>query len=199
MIEIYNNQNIKLKDLIHLEKSIIPIDTCNLIIDNIEKKDWIKHKWSNIHTKLAYTNTEDNSELDMQECDSKLHQILSPYVIKSLLNYSEKYFFNSDNTKDLVTKFSTIRFNRYKPGQMMKQHCDHIISLFEGNERGIPVLSVILNLNSDYNGGDLCFWEDHIIKLGVGDIVVFPSLFLFPHKITTIIDGTRYSAVSWAW
>ena len=46
-----------------------------------------------------------------------------------------------------MNKFSAIRFNRYAPGQTMRQHHDHIHSLFDGNEKGIPVLSFILNLN----------------------------------------------------
>ena len=32
-----------------------------------------------------------------------------------------------------MNKFSSIRFNRY--GQIMRQHHDHIHSLFDGNER----------------------------------------------------------------
>ena len=95
--------------------------------------------------------------------------------------------------------FSTIRFNRYGKGQIMRQHHDHIHSLFDGQEKGIPVLSFILNLNDNYRGADLYFWEDHAVHLGKGDIIMFPSLFLFPHGVTEAREGVRYSAVSWAW
>ena len=98
-----------------------------------------------------------------------------------------------------MNKFSTIRFNRYKPGQIMRQHHDHIHSLFDGNEKGIPVLSFVLNLNDNYRGADLYFWQDHVVPLGKGDIIMWPSLFLFPHGVTEARDGMRYSAVSWAW
>ena len=57
----------------------------------------------------------------------------------------------------------------------MRKHSDHIKSLFEGDVRGIPVLSIIINFNDDYEGGDLVFWNDHKVDLGEGDIVVFPS------------------------
>ena len=96
-----------------------------------------------------------------------------------------------------MNKFSTIRFNRYGKGQIMRQHHDHIHSLFDGNEKGIPVLSFILNLNDNYRGADLYFWEDHAVHLGKGDIIMFPSLFLFPHGVTEAREGVRYSAVSW--
>ena len=98
-----------------------------------------------------------------------------------------------------MNKFSAIRFNRYSSGQIMRQHHDHIHSLFDGNEKGIPVLSFILNLNDNYRGADLYFWEDHAVHLGKGDIIMFPSLFLFPHGVTEAREGVRYSAVSWAW
>ena len=44
----------------------------------------------------------------------------------------------------------------------MRQHHDHIHSLFDGNEKGIPVLSFILNLN-DYEGAELFFWDDYVV------------------------------------
>ena len=81
----------------------------------------------------------------------------------------------------------------------MREHFDHIYSLFDGREKGIPVLSFILNLNDNYEGADLLFWDDYRISLGLGDIVIFPSIFLFPHKVSETIKGQRYSAVSWAW
>ena len=32
-----------------------------------------------------------------------------------------------------------------------------------------------------------------------GDLLIFPSNFLYPHKITPITKGVRYSYVSWVW
>jgi predicted 2-oxoglutarate/Fe(II)-dependent dioxygenase YbiX len=98
-----------------------------------------------------------------------------------------------------MNKFSAIRFNRYSPGQIMRQHMDHIHSLWNTQDAGIPVLSFILNLNDDYEGADLYFWDDYIVPLGKGDIIMFPSLFLYPHGVTEATRGRRFSAVSWAW
>ena len=73
----------------------------------------------------------------------------------------------------------------------MRQHYDHIHSIFDGKLRGIPVLSFILNLNDDYEGADLYFWDEHIVPLGKGDIIMFPSLFLFPHGVTEATKGKK--------
>ena len=40
---------------------------------------------------------------------------------------------------------------------------------------------------------------DREIKLNAGDLVIFPSNFLYPHKISPVTDGVRYSYVSWGW
>ncbi len=63
-------------------------------------------------------------------------------------------------------------------------------------------LSIIMNLNDDYEGGDLVFTdqknnETKRLKLGKGSIVFFPSNFMYPHGIQSIKKGTRYSIVAW--
>ena len=139
-------------------------------------------------------------ELDVQSITPELQQLLTPIMIQAGGAYNQKYaYMRCERTTQIMNKFSTIRFNRYGNGQIMRQHHDHIHSLFDGNEKGIPVLSFILNLNDNYEGADLFFWENHVVKLGKGDIIMFPSLFLFPHGVTEAISGLRYSAVSWAW
>ena len=59
-----------------------------------------------------------------------------------------------------------------------------------------------MNLNDDYEGGDLIFTDqkDNEIKrcqLGKGSIVFFPSNFMYPHGIQPITKKTRYSIVAW--
>jgi predicted 2-oxoglutarate/Fe(II)-dependent dioxygenase YbiX len=76
----------------------------------------------------------------------------------------------------------------------MENHCDHIGSV----HGGIPVLTTIINLNDNYTGGELIMFEDTEYKLQQGDVIVFPSVFLYPHKINPILSGTRYSAIAWS-
>ena len=53
-------------------------------------------------------------------------------------------------------------------------------------------------LNNDYEGGKLIFYDKEY-KLKKGEIIVFPSNFLYPHKVTKITKGERYSFVVWVW
>ena len=94
--------------------------------------------------------------------------------------------------------YSAIKFIRYDQGHQMKKHCDHISSLFEDGS-GVPFLSIIGLLNDDYEGGDFIIFEDKKIETKQGDLLIFPSNFLYPHEITPVTKGSRHSFVSWVW
>ena len=192
-----NKPDTQLKDLIHVERGIIPANLCDYLVDEIEKKEWRPHSWYN--AVQGTFGSEETMELDVQNITAEHQSLLTPFMIQAGAAYNAKYHFECERTMQIMNKFSAIRFNRYSPGQIMRRHHDHIASLFSGDEKGIPVLSFILNLNDDYEGADLVFWEDYKVPLGKGDIIMFPSLFLFPHMVTEATKGKRYSAVSWAW
>lgn len=84
---------------------------------------------------------------------------------------------------------------KYQPGGKYEAHIDH----YSDTPRH---LSVIMNLNDDYEGGDLIFTDQKDkeikkLKLSKRSIVFFPSNFMYPHSIEPITKGTRYSIVSW--
>ena len=192
-----NNPGTKLKDLIHVERGAITPDLCDYIIKDIETREWEKHSWYNLNEEVK---SEDTKELDVQYITSDLQYSLLSIMNHVASSYVKEYSYKQSYlTQSIMTIYSPIRFNRYSNGQTMKQHHDHIHSLFDGENKGIPVLSFILNFNDDYEGADLYFWNDYKIPLGKGDVVIFPSLFLFPHGVTEIKKGVRYSGVAWSW
>ena len=81
----------------------------------------------------------------------------------------------------------------------MKEHCDFINSIFDGNIKGIPTVSVVGVLNDEYTGGEFVMFEDKEIKLNAGDILIFPSTFMYPHRVDPVKKGVRYSYVSWVY
>ena len=98
-----------------------------------------------------------------------------------------------------ATPLGEIRFNRYDIGTEMRDHCDHIQSIFDGERKGVPILTVLGLLNDEFQGGEFVMWCDKKIELKTGDLVIFPSNFLYPHRVEPIIKGRRYSFVSWVW
>ena len=93
------------------------------------------------------------------------------------------------------SKINQIDLLKYAPGGKYEIHTDH----YTNSPRH---LSIIMNLNDDYEGGDLIFTDQKNkeikrLKLGKGSIVFFPSNFIYPHGIEPITKGTRYSVVAW--
>ena len=93
------------------------------------------------------------------------------------------------------SKINQIDLLKYNSGGKYNVHTDH----YSNSPRH---LSIIINLNEEYEGGDLIFTDQKKvevkrIKLGKGSIVFFPSNFMYPHSIEPITKGVRYSIVSW--
>jgi predicted 2-oxoglutarate/Fe(II)-dependent dioxygenase YbiX len=93
------------------------------------------------------------------------------------------------------SKINQIDLLKYKKGEKYTIHTDHYTTT---NRH----LSIIMNLNNDYEGGDLIFTDQKEkeikrLKLDKGSIIFFPSNFMYPHSIESIKKGTRYSIVAW--
>lgn len=188
--------NTTLKEMIHIEREAIPANICDDIVQYNEKKIWEQHHW-NVAGDYDSTYTNDEKELDVFWPEEKEQQLLYPIIQKACISYADLHA----DSYPIVTNLSAIRYNRYDSAeqQIMRSHVDHISSIFDGNERGIPVLSIIGNLNDDYEGAKLTFWNDYSLNLGKGDLVIWPSLFLYPHHVTEATKNKRYSLVCWAY
>ena len=175
---------------------------CENCIDELNKYDWEKHEWYNSKTDSSYGKLGDKEPDILLPVDPENENItkINDFIIQNLhstiLEYVESLKFDWFGD---WTGYSPIRFNRYFSGQIMQNHCDHIQSIFDGERKGIPVLSIIGILNDDYEGGELIMFEDKKIDIKQGDLIIFPSIFLYPHKIAPVIKGVRYSYVAFVW
>jgi predicted 2-oxoglutarate/Fe(II)-dependent dioxygenase YbiX len=104
-------------------------------------------------------------------------------------------FYKGKFPKMFSSKINQIDLLKYSPGGKYDVHTDN----FTITPR---TLSIIINLNDTYKGGDLIFTDQKEkeikrFKLSKGSIVFFPSNFLYAHGIQPITQGTRYSIVAW--
>ena len=176
-------------------KNYIPTEVCEELIDECNKKEWKKHTWNNYAA--GTHNSEPTKELDVMPCTQEQQDKITPYLLKSLEDYQIKVSVPGEKTQSFLTKFSPIRFNKYEVGTLMREHYDHIHSLFDGKMRGVPIVSIVANLNESYKGAEF-YCRGKEIKLKTGDILLFPSNFMYPHEVKEATKGTRYSFVSWA-
>ena len=188
-----------LKDyILHLDKWIPQNIIDKSIKELSDSNTWKKHRYTH---SITFTEMNKNKDKELDICYGinltylkDLHELtwkaLEKYIVIEKLGGEA---FNG------WKGFSPIRFNRYNKDQIMDKHCDHIQSLFTGERRGIPVLSIVAVLNDDYEGGEFIMFDDYEIKFKPGDLIVFPSVFLYPHLVKPVKKGVRYSFVSWCY
>lgn len=177
---------------------------CENCINELNICAWEKHEWYNSKTNsLGESFEQKDKELEVlyshntkNENILKINDVIIQNLYSAIKEYVESLKFD---WFDGWTGYVPIRFNRYSLKQTMQKHCDHIHSLFDGKRKGIPILSIIGILNDDYEGGELIMFEDKKIDTKKGDLIIFPSNFLYPHEVTHVTNGVRYSYVSWAW
>lgn len=86
--------------------------------------------------------------------------------------------------------FESFNYVKYDgPGTRFKIHADHGPSY-------IATTSAVMYVNDDYEGGEIYFPRfDLRLKPEAGDIVVFPSTYVYEHASEDIVNGTKYSVV----
>lgn len=185
----------ELKTYIFVAKKMIPKKLCSAIIKENEKidKTWGTHTWS------SYENGKLESTIKNTKEDGLLVKNIAGEEIQSCVMNSYKLYTDVYGVPGIVNFATDLRINRYIEGTEMKMHHDHINSIFDGEKKGIPVLSLVGVLNDDYEGGEFTFFDNSKVELGAGDILIFPSNFLYPHKVNKVTKGERWSFVSWGY
>ena len=174
---------------------LIDKKTCKKTIKDIEKIHWQQHEFYNVADRSSGAVSGDK-ELDVGYSQTTTKNLIMKKIWDSFFNYTTELNFPWFSGWQGHTE---VRFNRYKETRLMAEHCDHIHSLFDGERKGIPTMTALGLLNDDYKGGELVFFGDTVVPFNAGEIKIFPSCFLFPHRIDPVTEGTRYSFVSWAW
>ena len=192
------NKNIE-HYLLHKE-NFLDEKYCENSVKELNNPGWKKHKGYLSRTDSLGALDDNQPELFDQDVYSNEIEKINTYILQELhstiLEYIQSFKFGWFEGWE---GYSTIKFIRYFPGQTLQNHCDHIHDLFDGVRKGIPILSIIGLLNDDYEGGELIMFEDKKIDIKQGDLLIFPSNFLYPHKIDPVTKGVRYSYVSWIW
>lgn len=124
-----------------------------------------------------------------------------PHLMKHIYSALSKYILTDINFEWFPgwEGYTIPRFNRYAKGQSLYTHCDHIHDIFDGQRKGIPKVTCVGVLNDNFKGGEFVMFNDEVIPVKTGDIIVFPSVFLFPHSVNEVTEGERYTFASWCY
>jgi hypothetical protein len=106
--------------------------------------------------------------------------------------YTSLLFVGNDyarKNKLAVSKPSPLSISKYIEGAGMGSHVDD----YGDNPRVKPIMSAVLYLNDNYEGGELYFKEQNVtIKPEAGSVIIFPSVEPFYHESKPVISGNKY-------
>jgi len=174
----------ELQDFIHIYESVLESDICDFLISLYEQVA-DKHERHENEGKPNFTqfNLTENRELS-----SEINQVHS-HIIKKVFEYRDKYYEFIDNRvfpqEHALEQF---RIKKYNPGgeDRFDTHVD--VTNYESARR---FLSFMWYLNDVEVGGNTVF-KDVRIQPKKGTLIVFPPLWMFPHKGESPISGPKY-------
>jgi hypothetical protein len=86
--------------------------------------------------------------------------------------------------------WEAMNFIKYGPGQHFQEHHDHGFSYN-------CTVSLVAYPNDNYEGGELHFrLQDKMIKPRAGDLYIFPSNYMYPHRAMPVHSGEKHSIVT---
>jgi len=124
---------------------------------------------------------------DNSEASQKLQQLwqdLYDRKVAAVKDYARKF-----NIGEL-RYWEAMNFVKYGPGQHFQEHSDNGYSYN-------CVVSLVAYPNDDYLGGELEFRLQGLrVKPRAGDLFIFPSNYMYPHKSLPVESGTKHSIVT---
>lgn len=148
------------------------------------ESEWARSKTfnQNIDAEINEARTSVSKSIEFKtELDQKLFELFS----FSLTEYRKKYAIAD------VANDEGYQVLKYRPNEFYKRHVDD-------SKHKRRVVSGIIYLNDDYEGGELHFpFLDYKLKPKANTAVLFPSNFCFEHEACPVISGTKYAAVTW--
>jgi len=200
-----DTKSINLEYGIQLYKNAISKENCKKIIDLLEEE--VAKKLPNLAWNGAHVNGPSEFGLEGAAIDHarKCYDIkfkkeeLGTYYPKTI-GLQNAYDLTDIGLSKCVKHYEKIwnigiaykeafNFVKYLPGEYFKIHTDH-------GPYYTCTLSAVSYLNDDYEGGELDFTRHNItLKPDAGDIVLFPSNFVYEHASLNVHSGTKYAVV----
>lgn len=184
---------------INIYRNAMSQDLCNYAINTLEENlnGKTRYKWNGALVTSSETVVEEArncldfkiSSINLGPKDSdnsalyEMHQKCFDAIFQTTEDYGSYWGVG-------IRYFESFNFVKYDgPGTHFKIHADH-------GPAYVSTISVVAYLNDDYEGGEIYFPRfDLTIKPEPGDIVVFPSTYIYEHASQPMISGTKYSVV----
>ena len=186
--------NKSLYQFIQTFENAIPTNFCNEVVSSLDiNENWQQDVWGESINTVPRSNPKgDCKVLYRGHYSDDYYLELRKYVRISINQYFPEFNIGANH-------LSPLRINKYETGDCMRYHKDYIRNIFDGERKGIPILSILGCLDDEHDGGELVFNKEHKVKLNKGEILIFPSTFMYSHEVATVISGRRISFATWGY
>lgn len=198
-VTIHDNVVVKNLDYgINLYKNAISKENCEKIIRDLENEislgiPGIEWSGAKVNDKedvdyvrncvdLKYKKEDLGKYIPKNEVLERCHDIVEEGLDKCLRHYESLWHLKMDYKE-------AFNFVKYLPGKYFKIHGDH-------GPYYTCTISAVVYLNDNYEGGEIDFVRHGlVVKPEAGDIILFPSNFVYEHASLEVTSGTKYSVV----
>tara|TARA_R100000900_G_scaffold77249_1_gene61155 strand:- start:1022 stop:1564 length:543 start_codon:yes stop_codon:yes gene_type:complete len=177
---------IKITDYIKLYENVLDKEICQNIIKDSNFNEFKRATVNNAGVDAVDITSRN---VHNKPLENKYENSVFNSVADILLRYRDDIpdFFTGSQCHD--TGYSHLLY-RGSEGGKYKTHTDS----FKKEPR---LISISILLNDNFDGGNFCFFDEHILEKKVGSAVVFPSNFCFPHGVLPVTNGDRHSVITW--
>ena len=128
-------------DIMHFAKlyrGVVSDEICAKTVSEMDTLEFKEHTFYNAKTD-EHKPRSGSQELSMSWGNVSTKQTLNDIVDNTAYEYVKEL---NMPWFDKYQGYSHVRFNKYAENKMMALHADHIHSMFDGERKGVPILSV---------------------------------------------------------
>ncbi|MDP3274924.1 MAG: 2OG-Fe(II) oxygenase [Deltaproteobacteria bacterium] len=176
------------RPLIRVLPGLFSADECDRLIARVRDGEWLAATVNGRNGREIASNIRDNSTAILR--DDSLGQLLFERVQSSVPETMQADDFASGQrvTMRVVGVYSPLRVYRYEEGQKFGLHHDQS---YEGPDNSHSLLTLMVYLNDDFEGGETDFPEEKQRVVPVrGSVLWFQHMLL--HAGRAVTKGTKY-------
>lgn len=146
----------------------------------------------------VYKNIRDTLEIEIPYVDSYTSNILNS-LLEVEKEISTEFLKSFKLVEDHYRTEFNLPFNNHEQYRILKygvgqKFTDHVDDTGKIHRR----ISTVCYLNDDYEGGEILFPRFNLTyKPKKNEMLIFPSFYVYNHSVSEVLNGTRYSVVSW--
>jgi len=179
-----NSVMVELNDFIHVYENALESDICDFLISLFEQVS-DKHERHDNEGKPNFTQF---NLTEYRELAPEVNQVHN-CIIKKMFEYRDQYYeFTDRRVFPEENAFEQFRIKNYVPGgdDRFDTHVD-----VTNHESARRFLSFMWYLNDVESGGETIF-KDLSVQPKKGTLLIFPPLWMFPHKGNSTLSGPKY-------